>query len=311
VTVDRRRGADSDLGTDYATSDADFGQTVVDALLALFDLEKIEENIFRGLSPDVARQRVFGGQVAGQALVAAGRTVEPERLVHSLHSYFIRPGDPSVPIIYTVDRVRDGRSFTTRRVVAIQHGKAIFALSASFQLPQPGIDHQNTMPPTPLPDELPAGHDQSWARVGEEPTSLRIHWPFDMRFVDRPSWEQAPTGGADENQLYRVWMKARGRMPDDPLLQACAVTFACDLTLLDSILVRHRLSEQGDDLRMASLDHAVWFHRPFRVDEWLLYAQESPTASGSRGLTTARVYDERGVHVASVVQEGMIRLPSA
>jgi acyl-CoA thioesterase-2 len=304
VTADGPRRPD--LGTDYETEDADFGQTIVDGLVALLDLEQIEQNIFRGLSPNARRLRVFGGQVAGQALVAAGRTVEPGRIVHSLHSYFIRAGDPSIPIVYIVDRVRDGRSFTTRRVSAVQHGQAIFSLSASFQVPQPGISHQGEAPDSPRPETLPTAQERYREFEGQKP-SPRLAWPFDMRYVDRPSWEQR-ADGARPDHLYRIWMKARGRLPDDPLLQACALTFACDLTLLDSILVRHGLSEVSDPLRMASLDHAVWFHRPFRADEWLLYAQESPTASGSRGLTMARVYDADGAHVASVVQEGMVRL---
>ena len=296
-----------DLGTEYDVEDADFGQLIVDRLVELFDLDQIEQDIFRGNSPNVAMQRVFGGQVAGQALVAAGRTVEPERIVHSLHSYFIRPGDPRIPIVYTVDRVRDGRSFTTRRVVAVQHGKAIFSLSASFQLPQAGIDHQSLAPDSPHPETLATVHERYREFAGEKPSTQLLPWPFDMRYVDRPSWEQRADGGRVD-QPYRIWMKARGRLPDSPLLHACALTFACDLTLLDSILVRHGLAEVADPLRMASLDHAVWFHRPFRADEWLLYAQESPTASGSRGLTTARVFDESGRHIASVVQEGMVRL---
>jgi acyl-CoA thioesterase II len=307
VIAEPGRSGHGDLGTDYETEDADFGQVIVDGLLALLDLEAIELNIFRGNSPNVAMQRVFGGQVAGQALVAAGRTVDPERIVHSLHSYFIRPGDPSIPIVYTVDRVRDGRSFTTRRVVAIQHGQAIFSLSASFQLPQEGISHQSEAPESPRPEMLATVVERYREFAGEKPSSQKLAWPFDMRYVDRPSWEQRADGARGE-QPYRIWMKARGKLPDAPLLHACALTFACDLTLLDSILVRHGLSEMGDPLRMASLDHAVWFHRPFRADEWLFYAQESPTASGSRGLTMARVYDEGGIHVASVVQEGMVRL---
>jgi acyl-CoA thioesterase-2 len=305
VTGDRGQ-RHSDLGTDYDTEDADFGQLIVDRLVELFDLEQIEEDIYRGNSPNVAMQRVFGGQVAGQALVAAGRTVSPDRIVHSLHSYFIRPGDPSIPIVYTVDRVRDGRSFTTRRVVAVQHGKAIFSLSASFQLPQDGINHQASAPESPQPETLATVRERYRDFAGVKPSAQLLPWPFDMRYVDRPSWEQRADGGRVD-EPYRIWMKARGILPNSPLLHACALTFACDLTLLDSILVRHGLSEVSDSLKMASLDHAVWFHRPFRADEWLLYAQESPTASGSRGLTMARVFDESGIHVASVVQEGMIR----
>ena len=296
-----------DLGTDYETETADFGQLMVDGLVKLLDLEAIEKDIFRGRSPDVAVQRVFGGQVAGQALVAAGRTVPADRIVHSLHSYFIRPGDPAVPIIYNVDRVRDGRSFTTRRVVAVQHGKAIFSLAASFQLPQDGVSHQSPSPESPGPLSLPAAQERNNGNEEQLPLFHRIPWPFDVRYVDKPSWEQRSHGPREFGE-YRIWMKATGSLPDDPLLHACALTFASDLTLLDSVLVRQGLAGVQDPIQMASLDHAVWFHRPFRADEWLLYSQESPSASGSRGLSMGRIFDAEGVHVASVMQEGMIRL---
>lgn len=291
-----------DLGTDYDTSGADFGQRVLDELVAILDLEKIEEDIFRGRSPKVSLQRVFGGQVAGQALVAAGRTVSPDRQVHSLHSYFIRPGDPAVPIVYEVDRVRDGRSFSTRRVVAIQHGKTIFSLSASFQLPQEGITHQSVAPAGSSPESLPRRVNG----LGDHPqVHEQIPWPFDVRYVDKPSWERRSEGPRDGD--YRIWMKAAGVMSDDPLLHACALTFASDLTLLDAVLVRHAVAYSDEEIRTASLDHAVWFHRPFRADTWLLYAQESPSASGGRGLAMDRIFDQQGNHVATVVQEGMIR----
>ncbi|HSY15833.1 MAG TPA: acyl-CoA thioesterase II [Jatrophihabitantaceae bacterium] len=305
----------AEVGARDAVGD-DFGQRVVDDLVRLLDLESIEENIFRGLSPKVSLQRVFGGQVAGQALVAAGRTVERDRIVHSLHSYFIRPGDPSVPIVYTVDRVRDGRSFSTRRVVAVQHGKSIFSLSASFQLPQEGIDHQSPMPESPPPESLPRAHDKFSAESADRApltsgTPRRItdsgHWPFDVRYVDKPPWGER-AGGPTSSQQYRVWMKATGRLPTDPMLHACALTFASDLIMLDTVLARHGLSMLHDPLRMASLDHALWFHRPFRADEWLLYSAEAPSASGGRGLSLGRIFDESGHHVATVVQEGMIRL---
>jgi acyl-CoA thioesterase-2 len=282
------------------------GQAVVDGLVRLLDLERIEEDIFRGVSPKAEWQRVFGGQVAGQALVAAGRTVPRERHVHSLHSYFIRPGDPSVPIVYEVDRVRDGRSFTTRRVVAVQHGKPIFSLSASFQLEQPGIDHQSDMPEAPDPESLPTLE----RRYADSPVAA--HWfrmgprPIDLRYVDDPPWQQHAKG--PRAGLNRVWMRADGTLPDDPLLHVCVVTFASDMTLLDSVLVRHGLAPGIDPISMASLDHAMWFQRPFRADEWLLYVSSSPTASGSRGLATGRFFDRAGRHLVSVVQEGLIRV---
>jgi acyl-CoA thioesterase II len=300
-----------DLGTDYgsgdpAAHDGDLGQVVVDGLVRLLDLEKIEENIFRGVSPKARWQRVFGGQVAGQALVAAGRTVPSDRPVHSLHSYFIRPGDPAVPIVYEVDRVRDGRSFTTRRVVAVQHGAPIFSLSASFQLDQPGIDHQSDVPDAPQPESLPTLAD----RYADSPEAAAFYRmlprPIDLRYVDDPPWQQHSRG--PRTGLARVWMRADGRLPDDPLLHVCVLTFASDMTLLDSVLVYHGLAPGLDPLSMASLDHAMWFHRPFRADDWLLYASESPSASGSRGLATGRFFTQDGRHVASVVQGGMIRV---
>jgi acyl-CoA thioesterase-2 len=286
------------------------GQAVVDGLVSLLDLEGIEQNIFRGRSPKVSLQRVFGGQVAGQALVAAGRTVDPGRGVHSLHSYFIRPGDPAVPIVYTVDRVRDGRSFTTRRVVAIQHGRPIFSLSASFQLPQGGVDHQSQMPDVPGPEEL-ATLEERWSTFGSEAAYLReLPRPFDLRYVDDPSWAQHAYGPR-ENAPHRVWMRANGRLPDDDLIHVCALTFASDLTLLDSVLIHHGLAAGLDPIRVASLDHAMWFHRPFRADEWFLYDTASPSASGARGLAYGKLFARDGRHVVTVMQEGVIRIPSA
>lgn len=281
------------------------GQAAVDGLVRLLDLERIEQDIFRGVSPKEWSQRVFGGQVAGQALVAAGRTVDPDRLVHSLHSYFIRPGDPSIPIVYEVDRVRDGRSFTTRRVIAVQNGEAIFSLSASFQLEQDGISHQAELPPEiPAPETLPtmpalyAGYPEIAAHYRGRSR------PIDMRYVDDPPWVRS---GPRDTPRY-IWMRADGTLPDDPLLHLCVLTFASDMTLLDSVLVRHGLSNLGGSVSMASLDHAMWFERPFRADEWLLYSMHSPSASGGRGLASGRFFAQDGRQVCSVVQEGMIRV---
>ena len=283
------------------------GQSVVDDLVALLDLEQIELNIFRGVSPTVSLQRVFGGQVAGQALVAAGRTVDPERRVHSLHSYFLRGGDPGVPIVYMTDRLRDGRSFSVRRVVAVQHGEPIFILSASFQLDQPGIEHATSMPDVPAPETLPTLADRY--RGFEEILGPlpRLPRPFDLRYVDDPPWIQRATGPR-ESGAHRIWMRADGELPEDQLINICALTFASDLTLLDSVLTRHGLSWGFDPLVIASLDHAMWFHRPFRADRWFLYDTSSPTASGSRGLSEGRFFAEDGTQIATVMQEGMIRL---
>jgi acyl-CoA thioesterase-2 len=280
------------------------GQPVLDRLIALLDLEKIEENIFRGVSPAHSPVRVFGGQVAGQALVAAGRTVPEERRVHSLHAYFIRGGDPSVPIIYEVDRIRDGRSFTTRRVVAIQHGKAIFSLSASFQKDEPGIEHAETMPEgVPAPETLPTLMERA------EGYTIGAHSrprPIDVRYVNEPPWVTRKTG--ERPARNQVWMRADGKLPDQQLLHVCVLTYASDMTLLDSVLARHGVYWDTDKVLGASLDHALWFHRPFRADEWFLYDSASPTASGARGLATGRFFGADGTLVATVVQEGLLRV---
>ncbi|GLY42406.1 acyl-CoA thioesterase II [Amycolatopsis sp. NBRC 101858] len=280
------------------------GQPVLDRLIALLDLEKIEENIFRGVSPAHSPVRVFGGQVAGQALVAAGRTVPDERRVHSLHAYFIRGGDPSVPIIYEVDRIRDGRSFTTRRVIAIQHGKAIFSLSASFQKDEPGIEHAEEMPEgVPAPETLPTLMERA------EGYAIGAHSrprPIDVRYVNEPPWVTRETG--ERPARNQVWMRADGKLPDQQLLHVCVLTYASDMTLLDSVLARHGVYWDTDKVLGASLDHALWFHRPFRADEWFLYDSASPTASGARGLATGRFFGADGTLIATVVQEGLLRV---
>jgi len=280
-------------------------QNAVDDLIALLDLEPIEVNIFRGVSPDVKVQRVFGGQVAGQALVAASRTVDrPEARVHSLHAYFLRPGDPTVPILYEVDRLHDGRSFLTRRVVAIQHGKVIFNLSASFHMPEEGFDHQIDMPDDiPPPESLPDFKTRwaPWAdRLGDWYDLPR---PIDMRYVD---WTP-PDRKEALPPRQRVWLRADGDLPDDPLLHTCVLTYASDMTLLDTTLLPHGGSYMDGTITMASLDHAMWFHRPFRADGWLLYDQDTPSASDARGLARGLIYEQGGSLIGSVVQEGLIR----
>jgi acyl-CoA thioesterase-2 len=275
-------------------------------LVRLLDLEPIEVNIFRGVSPDENRQRVFGGQVAGQALVAAARTVDdPARHVHSLHAYFLRPGDPTVPILYEVDRIRDGRSFTTRRVVAIQHGQAIFNLHASFHVHEPGPDHQLQFPDDlPDPESLPdfktrmAPHRHLIGEWYERPR------PIDLRYVDADPLSRQ--GEAAPGQT--VWLRADGALPDDPVLHACIVTYASDMTLLDTTLLPFGLSWNDPGVQMASLDHAMWFHRPFRADEWLLYDQLAISTAGSRGLAGGSIYTRSGRLVVTVVQEGLARV---
>jgi acyl-CoA thioesterase-2 len=280
----------------------------IEMLVGVLDLERLEDNLFRGRSPDTTVQRVFGGQVAGQALVAAGRTVPVERPVHSLHAYFLRPGDPSVPIVYEVERTREGRTFSTRRVVAIQHGRTIFSLVASFAVPPvDGVDHQTPMPVgVPDPETLPTFLE----RLGKDHGPFRrLPRPIDLRYVEDPPLVAARAGNAAATRAprSRVWFRADGELPDDPLLHVCALTYASDMTLLDAALLPHRLAFGDPGLLIASLDHAIWFHRPFRADRWLLYDQESPSAFGERGLAVGRIFTREGALVASVVQEGLIR----
>ena len=278
--------------------------TVAD-LLEVLDLERIEADIFRGISPKTPWQRSYGGQVAGQALVAAGRTVDPERQVHSLHAYFLRPGDVKVPIVYEVDRLRDGASFSTRRVVAVQHGKPIFNLQCSFQIPENGFEHSSPMPVVPDPESLPTIQER-FSRYAHE---MNGWWsrprPIDMRYIHDPPRIAAEIGDLRE-PVNQVWIKADGQLPDDPLLHVCLLTYASDSSLLDSVLLPHGLS-WGMNCFGASLDHAMWFHRPFRADEWLLYDQKSDSASGGRGLAHGNIFTRDGRLVVSVVQEGLIR----
>ena len=280
----------------------------LDDLIELLDLERIEENIFRGTQPDEDRQRVFGGQVAGQALVAASRTVEePDRHVHSLHAYFLRPGDPTVPIVYDVDRIRDGRSFTTRRVVAIQHGRPIFNLQASFHSPEDGLDYHIEGPTdVPHPDTLPTYQERLEPYRAQFADWLDRPRPIDTRYA--PPDHVLQPGLKSDGQL--VWMRADGTLPDDPVLHACIVTYASDMTLLDTALRPSGRSFLTDKLMMASLDHAMWFHRPFRADEWLLYQQTSLSLSDNRGLSGGSIFTTTGELVVSVVQEGLIRILS-
>jgi acyl-CoA thioesterase II len=279
----------------------------LDRVLDLLDLEQIELDIFRGRSPEgERRQRVFGGQVAGQALVAAGRTVPADRPVHSMHAYFIRPGDPTIPLIYLVERVRDGRSFTTRRVAAVQHGKTIFTLSASFHLGEPGIEHAQPMPDVPPPDQLRPTSERYHELYGPGVAEYFSDTPIDIRHVGPLTVEAAQDPSLRSTQS-RVWLRADGELPDDPLLHVCLMTYASDLTLLDTVLLANGLTFLDGSATGASLDHAMWFHRPFRADRWLLYAQESPTAGGARGLARGEVFTSGGLLVVSVVQEGLIR----
>jgi acyl-CoA thioesterase-2 len=283
-------------------------QDAVDELVRLLDLEPIEVNIFRGRSPDEDRQRIFGGQVAGQALVAAARTVPNDRQVHSLHAYFLRAGDPKVPVLYDVDRPRDGGSFTTRRVAAVQHGRVIFNMAASFQVPEVGYDHAFAMPDVPAPEGLPTLRERlEKAGVPLTPWLSRPR-PIDIRHVDPGGVATTPEERSRPLEpRHDVWLRADGRLPDDPIVHTVVLTYASDMTLLDTATLPHGPGWFDPNLFMASLDHAIWFHRPFRADDWLLYAQDSPTAVGGRGLSRGLVFTRDGTLVATVVQEGLIR----
>lgn len=279
----------------------------VDELLELLDLETIDLNLFRGTQPSTKMQRVFGGQVAAQAMVAAVRTVPGEMTVHSLHSYFLRPGDTAVPIVYDVERVRDGRSFATRRVLARQHGRPIYALTASFQIHEEGFDHQDVMPDAVSPEDA---FDVSAMMLAAD-DERREHWAREWSVMDlRHAGDSKPGGLLDGSSMpsrVHYWIKVAQRLPDDPTVHRAALTYISDMTLLGATLLLHDRTPSSPDVQAASLDHTVWFHRPFRADEWLLYAQASPTAGGGRGLAWGRLFTEDGRLVASVAQEGLIR----
>lgn len=281
--------------------------TALTRLLALLDLERAGEDIFTGISPPEPVQRVFGGQVLSQALVAATRTVDSRRLCHSFHAYFLRPGDPKVPIRYEVDRSRDGASFSARRVVALQNGLQIFILAASFQKSEEGFEHQSHMPVVPQPESLE--DDQQVLLRDETLTGAARAWvarerPFETRSVlgRGPLGESRPARAP----LDHIWLKTRGAVPDDPVLHRVLLAFVSDMSLLDTSLLPHGKSIFSA-VQVASLDHAMWFHRPFRADEWLLYVQDSPSASGARGFNRGAIYTREGALVASVAQEGLIR----
>ncbi len=276
----------------------------LDLLVRLLDLEPIEVNIFRGTQPEnEERQRVFGGQVAAQALMAAGRTVDHGR-VHSLHSYFLRPGDPEVPILYEVDRIRDGRSFTTRRVVAIQHGLAIFNMEASFHDLEPGFEHQFPMPEVPDPETLPTMTERLEPWRGELGEWFDRPRPIDQRHIGELPWMRIEP----LEPYQRLWIRADGALPDDPLLHACVAAYASDLTLFDTIIHPHGVRWGDPKFMGASLDHCMWFHRTFRADEWLLVDTDSPVAAGGRGLARGFFFERSGRLVVSMVQEGLARM---
>jgi acyl-CoA thioesterase-2 len=276
-------------------------------LIAILDLEKIEENFFRGTSPKVGWQRVFGGLVIAQALMAAQRTVDPNRFVHSLHAYFMRPGDPKVPIVYQVDRIRDGSSFTTRRIVALQHGHAIFSMSASFQIEEDGFDHQVVMPDVPPPEKLLTEDQLRDSFLANAPESIRKYWDTRRPIEIRPVSLTHYISREKLEPLQHIWVRAVGEVPNDRHYQAAILAYLSDMTLLDTSLYAHGTTIFDPKIQVASLDHAMWFHRPFAMDDWMLYSQDSPTAVGARGLTRGSLYTRDGILVASVAQEGLIR----
>lgn len=278
-------------------------------LLEILDLETLEHNLFRGNSPQVGWQRVFGGQVIGQALIAAQRTVKADRFVHSLHGYFMRPGDPAIPIIYEVDRIRDGSSFNTRHVLAKQHGKAIFTLTASFQVDEKGLEHQLAMPGgLQEPEKLIGEQDIKEQYLHLAPPNVRKYWererPIEIKPVSLTHYFSREKLGPVQN----VWVRTTGPVPDDRALQAAILAYLSDMTLLDTSLHPHGRSIFDRDLQAASLDHAMWFHRPCKLDDWLLYTQDSPSTSGARGLNRGALYTRDGVLIASTAQEGLIRV---
>jgi acyl-CoA thioesterase-2 len=280
--------------------------SAVSDLLTILELEPLEHNLFRGRVPQVGWQRVFGGLVISQALMAAIRTVDG-RQPHSLHGYFLLGGDPNIPIIYEVDRIRDGRSFATRRVVAIQHGRAIFAMSASFHGEEPGFTHMIDMPKVPMPEEIPAYQEVKAEMMDRLPHPVRAYFererPIELRPVDYSRY----AGGKTAQLGTNIWIRATDTMPDDPAMHHCMLAYASDMTLLDASLAPHNASVFDPGISPASLDHAMWFHRPFRADEWLLYAQDSPNAAGARGFSRGLLFQRDGTLVASVCQEGIIR----
>jgi acyl-CoA thioesterase II len=283
--------------------------SAVQEVLEILDLETLEVNLFRGRSPQSRWQRVFGGQVIGQALVAACRTVDDVALrpPHSLHAYFLLGGDPKVPIIYEVDRIRDGKSFTTRRVVAIQHGHAIFSMSVSFHGAEEGLSHQFEMPDVPKPEALPSEAEIRKRVLPLMPDPVRRYYERERPIELRPVEYRRYLGEKFEDGRFHVWIRATGALPDEPAIHQCVLAYASDMNLLDTALIPHGRTFFEEDIMAASLDHALWFHRPFRADEWLLYAQDSPNLAGSRGFARGLIFSSDGTLVASVAQEGLLR----
>lgn len=282
-------------------------QGAVTELLDILDLERLETDLFRGVSPQRGWPRVFGGQVVAQALVAASRTVDGTRPPHSLHAYFLLGGDPKVPIVYEVERIRDGGSFATRRVVAIQHGRAIFATSISFHDVETGVDHQAPMPDVTGPDDLPDARTLLFRDAAGVPDPVLAYMARERPIELKPVEIERYLRREPRPPRFHVWLRAAEPLPNDPAVHRAVLAYASDMTLLDATLIAHGRTVFDTDIQSASLDHALWLHRPFRADEWLLYAQDSPSAAGSRGFARGLVFSREGDLVASVVQEGLIR----
>ena len=281
--------------------------TALNNLLKILDLEQLDDNIFRGMSPQDGWQRVYGGQVLGQALMAAIRLVPPTRIANSLHAYFLLGGDPKHPILYEVERTRDGGSFSTRRVKAVQHGRMIFVMGVSFHDPESGFDHAAPMPDVPQPEDLKSANEVFAALLDKLPENMRTYWsrerPIDMRPVDLSRYMKREI----RDPVQSIWLKPNGVLPDQPAIHQGMLAYASDFTLLDTALIAHAKLLFDADMQLASLDHALWFHRSFRWDDWILYAQDSPSASGARGFCRGALYTRDGTLIASTVQEGLMR----
>ena len=277
-------------------------------IIETLDLEEIELNHYLATSPNEGWQRVYGGQVIGQALVAASRTVSTDRSAHSLHGYFLRAGDTDIPILYKVDRIRDGKSFTTRRVVAVQLGQAIFTMSISFQVDEGGLNHQFDMPDVPGPDDLQTEDEIRQVQSKNWPKEFQDSFSGSSAIQVKPIEPIDLLNPKPAEPVQRCWMRCGDKLPDDPRIHQCVLAYLSDWSLLDTATRPHAVSFMQDNVQVASLDHAMWFHRPFRADEWLLYDQDSPSASGARGFNRGLIYNQSGELVASTTQEGLVRI---
>lgn len=285
--------------------------SALNTILSILDLEQLEHNLYRGRSPSDGWQRVYGGQVLGQAFMAGARTVETTRIAHSLHAFFLLGGDPKHPIIYEVERTRDGGSFSTRRVKAIQHGRIIFVMGLSFQAPEHGLEHAAAMPDVPPPEDLEPANELFARLLDKLPPAMRTYWsrerPIDMRPVDLTRYMSREP----REPIQHIWMRPNGPVPDDPLVHLGLLAYASDFTLLDTALIKHGKLLFDSEMQLASLDHAQWFHRPIRFDDWVLYSQDSPNAGGARGFCRGSIFARDGRLLASTVQEGLMRQRNA